>query len=452
MDSDQVTYSPETPEWRWWQGLDDELLMALIVRAAESNHDVAIAHARVREARSAIGIAEAQLLPQAGVRGNYRRFRFSENTPVLDDFIQRGLVDRDQELYEVGFDAAWEVDIFGGGQRAVEAAEARAQATTVRRRAVLLSVVAEVARNYFEARGSQASLDALERNIELQRESLRLTQHRLDTGLGTELEVAQAQAQLDATRARRPTLRAAELAASYRLAVLTDQRSSDILTRLSRAKPVPAAPDVVPVGLPGDLLRRRPDVQAAERSLHAATADVGVAVSDLYPSFFLTGSPSLQASSFTSLFDAGSAAWSIGPSIRWPIFQGGQIRAHIDVTQARQEAALLRYRKVVLEAVADAETTLTRYAKTYQHHQRLAQAMRSQQEALELARDAYQSGLVTLLDVVDAQRQLTKTQIELAQVRARVLVALASLNKALGGGWDPAAWQRTGPGEKQTAD
>lgn len=434
--TDGVTVEPsEAPDVDWWASLGDEDLAWLVRRAVRENLRIDIASARVREARASIGVAEGQLLPTVGSAASYDRVRLSENFPVLDDFIDRGRIDEDQSLFSAGFDASWEVDVFGGERRAVEAAAARFESVTADRRDVLLTVVAEVARNYFDLRGAQMRIAALGSNVASQRAIVDAARDRLDAGLGAEPDVLRAEAELRTLRSTLPLERAAAVAAAMRLAVLTSMDGGELWNRLGEGAELPLPPAMVPVGLPGELLRRRPDVRAAERSVEAASASIGVATADLYPSFSLTGGVGLAASEFADLFTGESVGWSIGPSIRWPIFQGGRIRANIEVREARHERALLRYRRVVERAIADVESSLTRYAQARVAHDRLVRAAEAQAESLRLARRAYEDGLSDVDPLLEAQRGLAALEARVTGARADLLEALASLNKALGGGW-----------------
>ncbi len=425
----------ERPDADWWAALGDEELSWLVRSAVASNLRLEIATARVREARALVGVAEGALRPQLGSAAAYERLRLSEHFPVLDDFIERGRIDEDQSLFSAGFDASWEIDLFGGRRRTVESTVAALEARIAERHDVLLSVVAETARNYFALRGAQARLSALESNIASQHATVEAARDRRDAGLGTDADVLRATSALETLQARLPSERSTAVAATLRLSVLTATDGPTLWNRLADAEATPEPPLVVPVGLPGELLRRRPDVRAAERSVQAASAAIGVAVAELYPSFSLTGRAGLAAADFADLFSSGSVAWSIGPGLRWPIFQGGRIRATIELEEARHERALLRYQRVVRGAIADVETSLTRYALARVAHERLAAAVSTQRDAVRLARRAYESGLSDIDPLLDAQGALASLEVRAATTRESVLGALASLNKSLGGGW-----------------
>lgn len=423
------------PNPKWWRALGDADLERLVRRAVRRNQDLVRATQRARKARSLIGVAEARLQPVIGAGGSYSRARISENFPVLDRFIQSGQVSPRQDLYSATFDAGWEIDFFGGARRGVQAASARAEAAEAGRRQVLLTVVAETAQNYVVLRRSQAQAAALERSIALQQETAALARRQKSSGTGTQLEVERSLAGLRTLEARLPAILGREAAAAYRLAVLTADAPAALYQKFAVRKPVPAPPDLVPTGLPGSMLKRRPDVLRAERMLAAAVAEVGVNVARLYPRFSLTGVAGSQASSFTDLADSGSGTWMIVPGMNWELFQGGAIRASIEAAQAGSQEALAGYRSTILEAVGEAEGALTRYARAFESRGKTEAAVRHLEASVELVRKAHEAGVSSFFEVLEAQRRLADGRQELASARAEVLLALVSLNKALGGGW-----------------
>jgi len=427
--------SQTTPDPKWWKALGDADLERVVRLAVRRNSDLEQARQRARKARSLVGVAESRLLPTVSANGAYNQVRISENFPVLDRFFGRGQVSPEQELYSATFDAGWEIDIFGGARRRVQAAAGRAEAAEAGRRHVLLTVVAESARNYVSLRQSQEEAAALERSIALQEDTVALARDQDESGVGTRLAVERSLAQLRALEAQLPPVLAREAAAAYRLAVLTGRQPDAVHRELARRKPLPSPPDLVPTGLPGTMLKRRPDVARAERLLQAATAEVGVNVARLYPRFSLTGAAGSQAASFTQLHATESGTWMIAPGIRWAAFQGGRIRAAIDAAEAGRREALAAYRSAIRESVAEAEGALTRYARAFQSRNKTAGSLRHLEQAVQLARDAHDAGVVSFLEVLEAQRRLAETRQQLAAARAEVLIALASLNKTLGGGW-----------------
>jgi NodT family efflux transporter outer membrane factor (OMF) lipoprotein len=424
-------------ESTWWLQLEDPLLAQCVEKALNNNQDLKAAEARVRQARAQRAAAFGTLLPSVTAGAGYAHSEASETT-VMGPFMQN--IDAiDQDLYQAGFDASWEIDVFGGARRSVEAATAREQASRESYRDVLVSVAAETARLYVELRGAQRQLAVAEKNAAIQKQTLRLVENKREASLASQLEVEQARAQLEQTLSGIPPLQANIRASAYAIAVLTGGTPDALLQELLETQPLPGPPDVVPVGLPSDLLRRRPDVRRAERNLHAATADIGSATADLFPRFFLTGSADLESKKFTDVFQANSLAWSLGPSISWPVFQGGRIRANIAASEARRDEILAVYRQAVLSALKDVETALVRYAQRQLERERIAASYVAQAKAVQMAEAQYQHGLQNFLTVLDAERRLNDIENGLAVTETRVVSDLISLYKALGGGWEEMA-------------
>ncbi len=348
-----------------------------------------------------------------------------------------------ENLFQIGFDATWELDVFGGIRRSVEATDADLGAFEESRRDVLVTLISEVALNYVQLRGTQRRLAIAQENIAAQRDTLDLTRDRHRTGFTNELDVTQAAAQLATTQSQVPLLESAIRQAVYQLSVLVGQPPAALVTELEQAAPIPTTPPAVPVGMPSDLLRRRPDIRAAERQLAAATARVGEATADLFPKFSLTGSFGPQVSDIQHLLDRRSLAWSIGPGISWPIFDGGRIRANIQVRDAQQEQALATCEKTVLTALQDVENALVAYTNERRRYQALAEAVASNQRSVELSNDLYVRGLGAFLNVLDSQRALYASQDELVQSETTAVTNLISLYKALGGGWNAPAGSTT---------
>jgi len=424
---------------KWWTALGDPQLGELIRRAVEENHDLAIARQRVRTARQMIGVAESALLPHIGASAASTQIEFSENFPGLGSFFQRGQLDTRQELYTASIDAAWELDLFGGNRRRAEAAQAQAEAAESMRRGAVLSVVAEVARNYVQLQMVREQADALVSRIEVARERVDLVSAGITSEVLSDADLAQAQAGLKALELQLPPLRAKEAAAQYRLAVLTNQQPPSLFETLAQTPPVATPTGPVPVGLPGAMLRRRPDVAQAERKLAAATAEVGVATARFYPSFSLTGSAGRQAGAFTDLYETASGTWMIVPAIQWPIFQGGRLRAQLEASEAQSEAALMAYRATILKAVAGVEAALSRYAQAFESREDGEAMLRQQQKALDLAAAGHAAGVLSGLDHLAARDRYLATEQKLVELRGTVLLALITLNKELGGGWDLSA-------------
>jgi NodT family efflux transporter outer membrane factor (OMF) lipoprotein len=423
----------------WWKNFSDPELDSLIDRAAQSNLDLRIAQARVREARAEYGIAVGNLSPTVDASGSYARQLQSKNQPVLGSLPLPPGIPFENNVYQSGFDASWEIDVFGGKRRAVEAAKAQVAAAEFGQRDVLVTLLGEVARNYVEARGYQRQLEIVRENIHAQEQVLAITQNRFTNGLANNLDVQQAATLLATTRAGVPTLETALQASIHRLGVLLGQPPEALQTELSSVAPIPAVPPAVPVGLPSELLLRRPDVRRAERQLAAATANIGVAKADLFPKFYLTGVAGFQSVSASDWFDAGSRFWSAGPTMQWNIFDAGRIRANIKIQNARQEQTLANYEQTALSAFEDVENALVAYAKEQVRRRSLEDAVKSSQESLRLANQLYANGLSDFINVLDAERSLYQAQDALVQSERTVSTDLISLYKALGGGWETGA-------------
>ena len=416
----------------WWKNFNDTNLDSLMVVTVQSNLTLHIAEAHVREARAERDVASGSLWPSVGSSGAYSRNRYGANAfPPLAKFG----VPLDYNLYNASFDAAWELDIFGGTRRTVEAASAGIGAAESGQRDVLVSLLAEVARNYIAARGYQQRLAITLQNIQVQQETLDLTSNRFENGLGSDLDVQQATALLTATESEVPSLKTGFDQSVHHLAVLLGQPPGALMDEMSVEKPIPLTPPAVPVGLPSDLLQRRPDVQRSGRELAAATAQIGAAKADLFPKFSLTGFAGVESTSTGNLFDYASRYWSAGPSVQWELFQAGSIRANVRVQNARQEQALDAYQQTVLVALEDAENAITAYAREQTRRESLSQSVQADEQALELSTQLYNNGLADFLHVLDSERSLYVAQEALVQSDQAVSENLVQLYKALGGGW-----------------
>jgi NodT family efflux transporter outer membrane factor (OMF) lipoprotein len=348
------------------------------------------------------------------------------------------LVD-DFELYQAGFDASWEIDIFGGVRRSIEVADANAAAAVEEHRDLLITLVAEVARNYIDLRGAQRRMAIAQENLATQRSTLDLVRQKRSVGAVTELDVTRAEAQVSLAESQIPLFTRQIRFSLHALSVLLPQDLDTLSEELHSARPLPVSPQEIPVGLPAELLRRRPDIRRAERTLAAATAQVGVATADLYPRFSLTGTFSMEAMKFAWLGNWDSRTYGFGPSIRWPVFDAGRIRANIRVQDARQEQALARYESVVLGAVREVEDALVTCLTEQTRRRSLADTVESSRQSVELAQLAYDQGATDLLAVLDVERTLYSAQDALAATDQTVVTSVVALYKALGGGWDVAA-------------
>ncbi len=346
-----------------------------------------------------------------------------------------GLATLETSLFDSGFDASWEIDIFGGIRRSIEASDANVEVAVETRRDVLLSVIAEVSRNYIELRGAQRRLAVAKNNTNIQLATLTLVGNKFKAGIVAEIDATRAAAQLTTTQARIPPFRAEIVGAAHRLAVLTGKQPRALLSTLLGTKPVPNPPNLVPTGLPSELLRRRPDVRRAERHLAVASARIGQASADLYPRFFLVGLAGLESISAADLFAGSSRAWSLGPSIRWPVFQGGRIRANIAAAQAQFDSAYAHFQQSMLVATEDVETTLVGFSEQQNQVEMLTLAERESLRSVELAHVLYDKGLKDFLTVLNAERMLTEVRDRLVQSETTEVLQFIKLYKALGGGW-----------------
>ncbi len=414
---------------QWWTVFRDAQLNDLIERAVRSNTDLRIAVARIREARALKGVVAADAYPNVDALGQYSRSRTSENVPGGSSGLE-------SNLFLAGFDASWEIDVFGGVRRAVEAANADIAAAEENRRDVLVTLLSDVAQNYLDLRGNQLRLAITRENIVAQRQTVELTEGRYAAGLSNELEIAQARAQLTTTESQVPPLETAVKRDIHRLGVLLGQEPGVLLSELSAEAPIPPTPPEVPAGLPSDLLKRRPDIRRAERGVAAATARIGVATADLFPKFSLTGTVGQESVSLSDFATPASRFWSIGPTVTWRLFDAGRIRANIKVQDARQEQALGLYEKTVLTALEDVENALVAYSKEQEARRSLTESVEASQRAVNIANELYAKGLTDFLNVLVSQRSLFQAQDALAQSDQRVSSNLVALFKALGGGWE----------------
>lgn len=434
--------SPEIAAW--WTAFNDPLLNSLVERAARSNLDLRRAAARVREARARYGITAADRLPTLDASGSYTRSRSSENGPLAFS----PTAGEEVNLYQAGFDAAWEIDLFGGVRRAVEAAEADIAASVEDRRSIQVTLLAEVARNYIDLRRIQKQIATARANIESQQETLELTRARFNAGLNTGLDVARAEAQVATSFSQIPALEISLRQTIHRLGVLLGEEPGALSDALSKPLPIPAPPAEVVVGLPSELLRRRPDIRRAERQLAAATARIGVATADLFPRFSLTGAFGLQSATLRDLPEGGSRFFSIGPTLRWPIFAGGRIRANIAVENAREEEAWAEYERTLLLSLEEVENALVAYAREQDRRQSLREAVAANRRAVEIGNELFIRGLANFLDVLESERSLFASESQLDQSEAAVSANLVALYKALGGGWEIADAHE--PGDQRT--
>lgn len=416
-------------EAAWWKGFNDEKLNRYIEAAISANHDLRIATANLLEARALQVQVGYDRFPTVTAAASYTKERAARDATLPGS-------SRNSGLFQAGFDAFWELDFFGRVRRNIEAATADVEAAEASRRDVMVSLIAEVARNYFELRGEQNQLQVAGDNAKNQQETLDLTLAVLEGGRGTELDTANARQQLNTTLATIPLLEASVRRTIYRLSVLTGQPPQALVAELDEPVPLPEYSGPVALGHPEDLLRRRPDIRVAERSLAAATARVGVAVADLFPRVTFNGSVGYEAHNLSGLGRSGSDTYSIIPSISWAAFNLGRVRAGIRAADARTEANLAFYEKTVLTALEETEDALVNFGRERVRRDYLRAAAAASREAAALSRQRYQEGIATFLTELDAERRLLDTEQQLAQSETSTATALVAVYKALGGGWE----------------
>jgi NodT family efflux transporter outer membrane factor (OMF) lipoprotein len=434
----------------WWNLFNDPVLTGLERRVAGENLDVQIATVRIAESRAQLGVAGAAQFPTLNANGSYTRQKASDvgvfsNSPNAlgangatgsnTGGIRGGHIDA-FDVYQVGFDASWEVDLWGRVRRSVESATASVMVSAEARRDTLLSSLAELARDYIQLRGTQSLLAIARDNVRIAQQNLQLTQQRATGGVTTDLDVANAAAQLRTTAAEIPRLEQQESEFINAISLLLGQPPNALQAELIRAKPVPPVPPRVPVGLPSELARRRPDIRQAEAQLHATTADIGVAAANFYPSVKLSGSLGLQALQPWQMFNIDARNYAVGPGVTIPIFEGGQLRATLALRKAQQQEAAIVYQKTVLGAWHEVDNALTAYQTEQARRDQLIQAVAQNQRALGLAQSRYQEGVADFLQVLTAQQNLLSTQQQLALATTNVSANLVVLYKALGGGWE----------------
>ena len=411
---------------RWWEQFNDATLNTLIQRAASNAPDLKIAMARLREARAELGVTEADRWPTINTDVGY-----SKSVEQQPGFTT-GRVPI--QTYQAGFDASWEVDIFGGVRRNVEASRADAQGAQASLQDAQVTLFAEVARNYFDLRGTQLRIDVAQRDIDNQQQSLKLIQARLDVGTGSEQDVASANARLAQVQAQLPVLQTQARADEFRLAVLLGQRPGELDVDLSPTRFTPI--DVsLPIGQSGDVLMRRPDVRVAERAYAAANARIGVAKADWFPHITLGGFLGFLAGRSNDFGGPQSRAWSLAPSISWSGLNVQRTHNNVKASEARADEALANYQRTVLQAVEDVDNSLVSYNLQRERVQKLMEQARQSRRAAELAKIRYSEGATDFLDWLDAERTQLAAEDALAEGEAAINLRAVAIYKSLGGGW-----------------
>jgi NodT family efflux transporter outer membrane factor (OMF) lipoprotein len=418
---------------QWWNTLNDPVLTQLIQHAVVNSPDIKDAQARVRQSRAQLGISAAGLFPMLDTSGSYTRNLNSENMPKWIESTDEA------NIYHAGFDATWEIDIFGGVRRGVEAAKADLQSQTEGLNNIWVTLAGEIAQNYIMLRTFQQRLIVVQANLDTQTKTLELVESLYRSGLRNELAVHQARYMMETTRSLIPTLKSNIEAFRNTLCLLTGQIPGELDDLISKAKPIPVPTIKTVVGIPAETLRNRPDIRQAERALAAQTARIGQATADLYPKFRLFGSIGLESLESNTWFESPSQMHNLGGVVSWPIFHGGSIRENIKVQEAIQEQMLARYEKTVLVSVKEVRDALMAYAQEQKSYEALVQAVKSAQAALDISQDQYKNGLIDFNNVLDAQRSVLALQESLVMSEGTISADFVRIYKALGGGWQSMA-------------
>lgn len=412
---------------RWWDTLDDPGLTALIEDALQNNLDLKKARSSVRQARLERIVTKSSLYPKvdadAGARKSYTKADDSGGNET--------------DSFSAGFDASWEIDLFGGTRRSIEASQADYEASLEALRDVQVSLTAEVALTYIEIRTYQERLQVAQKNIAIQEETLDLLKALDEAGNGDALAIVQSSYNLESTKSSLPDIRTGLAESINSLAILTGKAAGTLQAQVEVQKPLPRVSMELAVGVPADLLRRRPDIREAERKLAAQTARIGEAQAELYPSLSLSGSIGIEAISADRLINAPTRSWSIGPSISWPIFRAGSLRNQVKIENEKMEQAFISYQAAILDATKEVENALVAYVNEQQKRMHLEEGVKAARLAKELSEHLYATGMTDFSDVLDAQRSLLNFEDDLSQSDGTVLSNLIQLYKALGGGWSP---------------
>ena len=412
---------------KWWTGFNDPVLNDLIDLTRSANRNLKIASQRIYEARAQRGVARSQLFPSVNAGADYARNRASESLFVPPP-------ENPSNLYTAGFDAGWEIDVFGGIRRSIEATDAGIEASVENYRDAMVTLFAETALNYVEYRTLQERIAVARKNEQAQATTLKLANDRFTNNLAPKIDVTQANTNYELTRSLIPLLESQLAFTKNRLATLTGGSPASVEKTLARSRSIPAPRKGYSAGMPTDLLRSRPDVRRAERELAAQTALIGVAAADLYPRFALFGAFNLQSIDSSDFFDSASRVYSFGPSMQWQIFSAGRIRSNINIEESRTEQALLNYENTILLAVEEVESSMVAIVKERSRQGHLGGAVESAGETVELVTDLYKKGLADFQRVVDADRVKFDAEDQLTVSRGEVAKNYVRLYKALGGG------------------
>lgn len=428
--ADEAFYSADPIDAAFWQRFDDPLLTQLVDDTLAANHDLRVGLARYDRSRALLRQSRQDLLPSVTAEAGVANQRLS-----ADQMPGATRGERDSDSFDAGVAAFWELDFFGRVRRSVEAQRAEVEASAADLHALQVVVVAELVDSYFQLRGMQEQHRVARANAENQRESLALVNARLDAGRGIEFDSVRARAQLETTLSRIPALEGEIAALTHRIAVLSGKPPGELVAVLEEPAPLPALPDRVATGLPGELLRRRPDIVAAERRLEVASARIGIATADLYPRFTLSGLLGTQAATTGDLFSRDSETRLVALGIDWSFLDMGRVRARMAAADADADANLALYEQTILRALEETETALARYAQARREREHLQDAAEASAEAARQARQRFEVGVVDFLQVIDAERSRLEIEDSLARSHTRSATALVGLYKALAGGW-----------------
>jgi NodT family efflux transporter outer membrane factor (OMF) lipoprotein len=416
----------------WWKSFRDSELSSLVERLAAQNLDLKTAAERVVQSVAQRRVAAAQGLPHIeGLSSN----TYNRVSPNADLFVLLPGASVENALFRDGLTSSWELDLFGRVRRAVEAADASTLAAVEKRHGVALAAVAELAQSYMLLRGTQDRLGIAKRNLRLTEENVELVNVRFRNGVATTLDMAQARAQQATIAATLPPLRAREAELINAIGLLLGEAPRALEAELRRSRIIPRVPRKVPIGLPGTLVRRRPDVREAEARLHEATAQTGVAVANFYPDVTLNGSASVESFHLSNLFTPNSTVFAVGPSISIPIFEGGQLRGTLALRESQQREAAVFFQETVLRAWKEVDDALTDYREAQRRRIDVGRSVTENQSALQAARQRYSEGATNFLDVTATQALLLQSENDLSDSDTQIATDLVNLYRALGGGW-----------------
>jgi len=427
----------------WWRRFNDAELNSLINRAIAHNQDLRIAAANVEQARALYRQARLDYFPTVRSQGYYQRTHYSD-AQSLGAIAGATGASKNLQVLDAELDATWELDFWGRVRRSVRAANADVATAEANRRDALVILTAQLASAYMQLRGLQMELGVAQRNAANQRETLKLTESLLQGGRGTELDTSRARAQLNQTLAAIPSIESAISKNTHLIGVLTGYTPESVEKELAATKPLPDMPSLVRIGDPASLLRRRPDIEAAEESLRAATERIGVATADLFPRVVFNGTAGVQANNFAKFGGPNIGATSFGPNISWPAFDLGRVKAQIDAAGAKAKSALASYEKVVNGALQETEDALVDYGRQRARTGFLREAASASEQAAKLARERYQNGVADFLTVLDAERTMLQAQSDLAASETVTATAIVAIFRALDGGWDSSGSEKVG--------